>query len=253
MSGMIEVVADSVSVEFPIYDASARSLRNTVLGFGFGGRIQANASNTVVVSALEGVSFAIKESDRLGIIGANGAGKTTLLRVLAGIYAPTRGYVHTVGKLVPMFDISLGMDQDATGYENIRIRGLFLDWSEAEVVERTAEIAEFSELGAYLEMPIRTYSAGMRVRLAFAIATALQPDILLLDELIGAGDAAFLERAEARLQGFLNRSRILVLASHSNDIIRRFCNKAILLDHGKLVGFDSVDEVIKAYEGMICR
>ena len=248
---MIEMIADSVCVEFPIYDAKARSLKNTVLNLGSGGRIQANAANKVVVTALDEISFSIRDGDRLGIIGPNGAGKTTLLRTLAGIYEPTRGRVMTQGHIAPLFDIALGMDQDATGYENIRIRGLFLDMSREEIEERAPEIAEFSELGPYLDMPIRTYSSGMRVRLAFAIATSLQPDILLLDEMIGAGDAAFLARATKRLQDFLSRTRILVLASHSNEIIRQMCNKAILLHQGKLVGFDTVDEVIKAYASMI--
>jgi ABC-2 type transport system ATP-binding protein/lipopolysaccharide transport system ATP-binding protein len=250
---MIEVIADSVSVEFPIYDANARSLRNTVLSMGSGGRIQANARDRVVVKALEEVSFSLREGDRLGLIGANGAGKSTLLRTLAGIYEPTRGRVVTRGRVAPLFDISIGMDADATGYENIRIRGLFLEMSPEEIDARTPEIAEFSELGPYLAMPIRTYSSGMRVRLAFAIATALEPDILLMDEMIGAGDAAFIDRASARLQQFLSRTRIMVLASHSNDIIRRMCNKALLLHQGKIVGFDAVDEVLEAYRSMIAR
>ena len=248
---MIELVADAVCVEFPIYDTQARSLKNTLITMGSGGIIRKTAGNRVVVSALDEVSLSVQEGDRLGIIGANGAGKTTLLKVLAGIYEPVRGRVITRGRVAPLFDISLGMDADATGYENIRIRGLFSDLSPEEIEERSAEIAEFSGLGPYLEMPIRTYSSGMRVRLAFAIATTLDPDILLLDEMIGAGDAAFIERAQERLNSFLSRTRILVLASHSNDIIRRMCNKAILLHQGKVVGCDSVDEIIRSYESLI--
>jgi ABC-2 type transport system ATP-binding protein/lipopolysaccharide transport system ATP-binding protein len=247
----VEIHVDSVSVEFPIYDANARSLRNTLVSFGTGGAIRADARRRVTVTALEGVSFSLREGDRLGIVGHNGAGKTTLLRVLAGIYEPTRGSVLTRGQVAPLFDIMLGMDPDATGYENIRIRGLFLSLSRSEIEECVDDIAHFSELGPYMEMPIRTYSSGMRVRLAFAIATALQPDILLLDEMIGAGDARFIERAERRLGDFLSRAQILVLSSHSTEIVRKMCNKALLLHNGKAVGFDSVDEILKAYESLI--
>jgi len=183
-------------------------------------------------------------------VGSNGAGKTTLLRTLAGIYTPVRGRVLSRGRVAPLFDIALGMDPDATGYENIRIRGLFLDLTAEEIDELTPEIAAFSELGAYLDVPIRTYSAGMRVRLAFAIATSIEPEILLLDEMIGAGDAAFLGRAKTRLHEFLSRTRVMILASHSNDIIRQMCNKALLLHEGKVVGLDTVDEILDAYASM---
>jgi len=247
---MVELVADSVCVDFPIYDAHARSLRNTLISLGSAGRIKPSAGSHVVVTALEDVSFSLREGDRLGLVGQNGAGKTTLLRTLAGIYPPTRGRVLTRGRVAPLFDISLGMDPDSTGYENIRIRGMFLDLSKDEIEELTPEIAAFSDLGPYLDVPIRTYSAGMRVRLAFAIATAFHPDILLLDEMIGAGDAAFIEKASRRLQAFLSRTRVMVLASHSNDIIRQMCNKALLLHQGKVVGFDSVDEILQAYASL---
>jgi ABC-type polysaccharide/polyol phosphate transport system ATPase subunit len=251
MQAGIEIRVDSLSVEFPIYDAHARSLRNTLVNLGTGGKVRADSRRQVMVTALEDVSFSLRDGDRLGIVGHNGAGKTTLLRALAGIYEPTRGSVLCRGHVAPLFDITLGMDQDATGYENIRIRGLFLGMSKAEIDAQIDEIVGFSELGQYIHMPIRTYSTGMRVRLAFAIATAVRPDILLLDEMIGAGDARFIERAEQRLGEFLNRAQIMVLASHSNSIIRKLCNKALLLHHGKLVGFDSVDEVLKAYESLV--
>jgi ABC-type polysaccharide/polyol phosphate transport system ATPase subunit len=246
-----EIRVDSLCVEFPVFDANARSLRNALLSFGTGGAIRSDARSQVTVTGLEDVSFSLRAGDRLGIVGHNGAGKTTLLRALAGIYEPTRGSVLCRGQIAPLFDITLGMDPDATGYENISIRGLFLGMSKDEVQAKTDEIVAFSELGPYMHIPIRTYSTGMRVRLAFAIATAIRPDILLLDEMIGAGDARFFERAERRLGEFLNRAQILVLASHSNVIIRKLCNKALLLHHGKVVGFDAVDEVLKAYESLV--
>jgi ABC-2 type transport system ATP-binding protein len=251
MQAGIEIRVDSLSVEFPIYDAHARSLRNTLVNLGTGGKVRADSRRQVMITALEDVSFSLRDGDRLGIVGHNGAGKTTLLRALAGIYEPTRGSVLCRGHVAPLFDITLGMDQDATGYENIRIRGMFLGMSKAEIAAQIDEIVGFSELGQYIHMPIRTYSTGMRVRLAFAIATAVRPDILLLDEMIGAGDARFIERAEQRLGEFLNRAQIMVLASHSNSIIRKLCNKALLLHHGKLVGFDTVDEVLKAYQSLV--
>ena len=246
-----EIRVDSLCVEFPIFDANARSLRNAVLSFGTGGVIRPSARSRITVTALEDVSFSLRPGDRLGIVGHNGAGKTTLLRVLAGIYEPTRGSILCRGQIAPLFDITLGMDPDATGYENISIRGLFLGMSAEEIQARSQDIVDFSELGPYMHMPIRTYSTGMRVRLAFAIATAIRPDILLLDEMIGAGDARFFERAERRLGEFLNRTQILVLASHSDAIIRKLCNKALLLHHGKAVGFDSVDEILKAYQSLV--
>lgn len=248
---MIEVIADSVTVELPVFDADARSLRSTVLSYGSGGRLSENARKNVVVTALDNVSISIREGERLGVIGRNGAGKSTLLRTLAGIYEPTRGRVMTRGRVAPLFDVGLGMDQDATGYENIRIRGLFLGMTPEEIEQRTPEIAEFSELGPYLNIPIRTYSSGMRVRLSFSIATALRPEILLLDEMIGAGDASFIQKARDRLEGFLSHTRILVLASHSTEMIRRMCNRAILLHQGKVIGADGVDEILHAYESLI--
>ena len=247
----VEIRVDSLCVEFPIFDANARSLRNALLNLGTGGAIRPSARSRVTVTALEDVSFSLRDGDRLGIVGHNGAGKTTLLRALAGIYEPTRGSVLCRGQIAPLFDITLGMDPDATGYENISIRGLFLGMSAQEIEAHSQDIVDFSELGPYMHMPIRTYSTGMRVRLAFAIATAIRPDILLLDEMIGAGDARFFERAERRLGEFLNRAQILVLASHSNAIIRKLCNKALLLHHGKVVGLDSVDEILKAYESLV--
>jgi len=247
---MVEVIAESISVQFPIYDANTRSLRTKLMNISTGGTIRADAKH-IVVTALDDVSFTLRRGDRLGIVGQNGAGKTTLLRVLAGIYEPTSGRMITRGKVAPLFDITLGMDPDATGYENIKIRGLFLDMTEAQIQAHTEEIVAFSELGPYMDMPIRTYSSGMMVRLAFAIATTQKPEILLLDEMIGAGDARFIDRAQARLDRFIGNTGILVLASHSEAVIRKMCNKAILLHQGKLIGSDSVDEILSSYNNLV--
>jgi ABC-2 type transport system ATP-binding protein/lipopolysaccharide transport system ATP-binding protein len=183
----------------------------------------------------------------VGLVGHNGAGKTTLLRVLAGIYEPTIGKAKISGHAAPLFDVALGMDPESTGYENIVLRGLFLGLSKSEIDARVDEIAEFTELGSFLELPIRTYSAGMRMRLAFAVSTSIEPDILLLDEGIGAGDAAFLEKASRRLKEFTEKAAIIVLASHSEALITQMCDKAVLMEHGKILRVGETEDVLEHY------
>ena len=239
---------EDVSVNFPIYDASSRSLRTQVLAVSTGGRIGADARHHVTIQALDQVSLTVEHGDRLGLVGHNGAGKSTLLRVMAGIYEPTQGRVTAEGKVVPLFDLGIGMDPEASAYENIQFRGLYLGLSRAEIRAKTEEIAEFTELGSFLDMPLRTYSAGMHARLAFAISTCIEPDILLLDESIGAGDAAFLQKAKRRLEEFVAQAGILVLATHSETMIRDMCNTAVLLEHGRILAAGSVDEVFDRYK-----
>jgi ABC-2 type transport system ATP-binding protein/lipopolysaccharide transport system ATP-binding protein len=197
------------------------------------------------------VSFEIYEGDRIGLLGHNGSGKTTLLRTLAGIYEPVGGVLRTSGRVVPLFDLQLGMDLDATGVENIWMRSKLLGLTEQQIKDSLNDIAEFTELGEYLDMPIRTYSTGMMVRLAFAISTTITPEILILDEMIGAGDAAFFARADARLKDFLARTGILVIASHSMPMLRQWCNKGMLLERGKLVAYGPLEEVVARYEGAV--
>jgi ABC-type polysaccharide/polyol phosphate transport system ATPase subunit len=245
---MATVIVDDVHVEFPIY-GSTRSLRQTMFARATGGLIERDASwqRRVAVKALSGVSLTLRQGDRLGLVGGNGAGKSTLLKVLAGVYQPALGEVRVSGKITPCFDLLPGFDPEDTGYENIVTGCLMLDLPR-EAIERTiADVEEFSELGEYLGLPVRTYSAGMMARLGFALATAVEPGILLVDEGIGAGDARFAQRASARLGAFVERSRILVLASHSDTLIRDWCNKAALLDGGRLLLVGGVDEVLKAY------
>lgn len=239
---------DSVCVDLPIYDAQGRSMKKQLLRLSGQSRIGADGHGVVVVRALDELSFALEKGDRVGLIGRNGAGKSTLLRVLAGIYEPTAGRLERSGKAVPLLDISLGMDENSTGYQNIRLRGLLLGMEIEEIGRKTEEIAEFTELSDYLDLPIRTYSSGMKVRLAFAISTAVDADILLLDEVIGTGDAAFIHKANRRLREFQDRAKIVVVASHSNAVVREMCNKALWLEKGKQVMFGPVDEVVAAYE-----
>lgn len=227
---------DRVSVQFPVYGGQARSLRNRLASTATGGRIGSDARARTCVQALDEVSLSIAHGERVALVGHNGAGKTTLLRVLAGIYAPQRGRLAVAGRIAPLFDIGLGMDGEASGYDNIRLRGLYLGLSRREVARRIDEIADFTELGSFLDMPIRTYSAGMQARLSFAICTSVEPDILLLDEGIGTGDSAFMEKANRRLADFVARAGILVLASHSDDLVARLCTRALRLEHGRLVG-----------------
>src|SRR5215475_10857944 len=217
-----------------------------ILSKTVGGRFETSGSH-IIVDALKDVSFEAHDGDRIALIGNNGAGKSTLLRVLADVYPANSGRVRIVGDVSSMFDPMLGMSMDATGMENIWICGRLWGLSPAQVKSSIDEIAEFTELGDFLNVPVRTYSTGMLLRLAFAIATVRDPEILLLDEIVGVGDAAFFEKAFNRLQGIIRRSQILFLASHADDILRKICNKAIWLDHGNLVQYGEFEAVIAAY------
>ena len=235
-----------VSLDYPIYDAGSRSLKNAMLR-GIGGRIAADQGR-VAIHALRGVSLQLRDGDRLALIGHNGAGKSTLLKVLAGIYEPPEGRVRIEGRVSSLTDLTMGMDMEATGYENIVMRGVFLGLSRAEARARLPEIETFTELGEFLRLPVRSYSAGMLVRLAFAVSTASRPEILIMDEMIGAGDAAFAEKARARVTDYIARSSILVLASHDGAVLRQFCNKGALLQKGRLERFGPIEDVLGAYE-----
>ena len=244
---MPSVELNNVSVSFSIYTAGSRSLKNAMIAATTGGRIGSDSKH-IIVQALDQVSLRLGDGDRVALIGHNGAGKTTLLRVLAGIYEPLAGSVKVEGRVTPMFDLSLGIDPESTGYENIVLRGLYLGLSKDEIMVRRDNVAEFTELGQFLDLPVRTYSAGMQARLAFAMSTCIEPEILLLDEGIAAGDASFLEKANDRLRHFIDKAGILVLASHSHELVRRLCNKAILMEHGRLLWSGSVDEGLSVYE-----
>lgn len=243
---MSEIVLSNVRVEYPIFGASGRSMKNTLLSAAAGGFIS-GVNKSPVVRALHDVSFEFKNGDRVGLVGHNGAGKSTLLKVLAGIYTPTSGRLSVTGRVVSTLNLSLGMEMEATGIENIFIRGLLLGMKMSEIEEKIEEISDFTQLGPYLDMPVRIYSTGMLTRLAFATVTAIDADILLMDEVIGTGDAAFVNKAEERLRQFVDRSKIMVLASHSNHMIREFCNKAILLQKGEVKCIGTVDEIFEKY------
>ena len=243
----IAIELDKVGLSYPIYGSNGRSFKRNLINITTGGRLHKEA-NHMVVDALHDVSFSVQSGDRVGLVGHNGAGKTTLLRVLAKIYEPTKGSITIQGRISSLFDIKLGMDAESTGYENIIIRGLLLGFTAKKMRELTPEIEAFTEMGDFLSMPIKTYSAGMMVRLAFAIVTAAAPDILLMDEIIGAGDTRFMEKAQDRLENFIHKSEILVMASHSNKALKKFCNKVLWLEHGKVKAFGPAEEIITLYE-----
>jgi ABC-type polysaccharide/polyol phosphate transport system ATPase subunit len=240
------IALKDVSIQIPIYDIGGSSLRKTIINKTIGGRFAQSGSH-LIVDALKDISFEAHDGDRIALIGNNGAGKSTLLRVVSDVYPVTSGTVQVVGDVSPMFDATLGMSMDATGIENIWICGRLWGLSPTQIKNSLDDISDFTELGDYLNVPVRTYSSGMMLRLAFAIATVRDPEILLLDEVVGVGDASFFEKAFNRLQGIIRRSQILLLASHSDAILRVVCDKAIWLDHGKLVQYGEFEEVVAAY------
>lgn len=245
---MAHIIFEHVNVDFPIYNAKNRSLKNTVMQAATGGKVSFGAEGTVIRS-LEDVTFQIHEGERVGIVGHNGAGKSTLLRALSNVYAPTAGRSEIVGEIGSLVDIGLGIDGEATGRENIFIRGALLGLKKSEIEKRFDEIVEFSELGEFINMPVRTYSSGMHLRLAFAVATIIRPEILLMDEWLSVGDASFNEKAERRLNDLVKSSRILVIASHSRELIEKTCNRAMWFEHGRLK-LDSTPEIVcRAYWG----
>jgi ABC-2 type transport system ATP-binding protein/lipopolysaccharide transport system ATP-binding protein len=244
---MPRISLKNVSIDFPIY-GSSMSFRTELLQRATGGFIQRDSKKQrVTIRGLDGINLVIDEGDRVGLMGHNGAGKSTLLKVLAGVYEPTEGEIVTEGRLSPLLNISPGWDVEDTGYENIKNCGLFLGMSPDEIRNKTPEIADVSGLGSYLDLPVRTYSTGMVLRLAFSIATAIEPEILLLDEAISAGDASFAKVAQARVERLLKNSRILVIASHGPDLLKIWCNKAILLERGRIVHQGPVEETAEVY------
>jgi len=247
VSSPTKVTLENVSVSFPIYHGGSRSLKKSLLFRGTGGHLASDASHRITVEALRNISLQFHAGDRVALIGSNGAGKTTLLRVIAGIYEPTAGTATTCGRISPMFDIGLGIDGEISGYENIRLRALILGLSADEIEERMADIAEFTELGDFLDIPVRTYSTGMLTRLTFAVATCFSPEILLMDEWIVAGDAAFLAKAQHRVKSFIQDASILVLASHSLDISRKWCNKAIWIERGEVKMSGDIENVLAEF------
>lgn len=242
---MAFIELEHLSVDVPLFHS--RSLKQQILRAGVGGKMEKNDRNTLHIKALDQVSCRIFDGDRVGVIGHNGAGKSTLLRVLSRIYEPTQGRLYIDGKVSCILDVAFGMSPESTGYENILTRGILFGLTREVIQAKMAEIAAFTGLGDYLSVPIRTYSSGMQLRLAFGVATAIQPEILVLDEIVGVGDAAFMEKAKRRCYELIDQSRIVVLSSHSFEIIRELCNKVMLLEGGRLTFFGDVETGISKY------
>jgi len=241
----------NVSMEFPVYTSVGRSIRAEMLR-RIGGRIQEGQERgRLVVRALRNINLALRPGDRLGLIGANGAGKSTLLRLLSGVYEPPIGSIKVSGKVSSMLDVMLGIDHELNGYDNIILRGVLLGMTISEARAMTPEIAEFSELGDFLQLPVRTYSAGMMLRLAFAISTARRPDIVLLDEVIGVGDSVFSLKAKERIQEMVDNAAIMVLASHDHVVLSTFCNQIAVLQAGEIVDIGEASAVLARYESSV--
>lgn len=232
---MPRIEAQHLSVEYPIFNAGSMLLRNALVAAGTGGAISRGVRSIVTVRALDDVTFTIQDGDRVGLVGHNGAGKSTLLRTLGGIYTPTGGQLRVEGRAAGIFALGAGLDGELTGYENTIRMGMLLGLSKAEARRLLPDVEAFTELGGFLSMPVHTYSAGMQTRLAFAVATAVRPEILLIDEVIGAGDAAFQEKARARLNNLIESARILVLASHAQATIDLYCNRILHFEKGRIV------------------
>ena len=237
-----------VTVDLPIYSSSARSLRRALTKATVGGALFSGAGDRVSVRALSKLDLKIADGDRVGLIGGNGAGKTTLLKLLAGIYSPTSGRMRIEGNVSAALNIGLGLDLEISGRQNIFLLGYYRGISKAEIVKNIDDITAVADLGSYMELPIHTYSSGMLGRLMFAVATAFDPDVLLLDEWLMAGDMQFTERARARTEKFVEKARILVVATHSTELIRNYCNRVVYMKAGSIVSSGEPSEMIEFYE-----
>jgi len=245
---MASIDLHDASVEFRIYNARGRSLRNSLLQ-RVGGRIEGAENDQVTIRALNRITLSLRPGDKLALLGHNGAGKSTMLRLLSGVYEPSGGRARINGRVATLLDLSMGMDFELTGRQNVILRAIFLGMNYVQARNLVPEIAEFSELGDYLDLPMRTYSSGMVLRLAFGVSTAIQPDIILMDEMISVGDAEFAAKARARLDRMLSAARIFVLASHDTATLRQYCNRAVWLKEGQIVADGPIEDVLTAFKG----
>ena len=236
----MSIIASDLVVDFPVYGSTSTcSFKKTVLNAATGGVLAKDASERTVVRALDHLNFKLTEGDRVGLKGHNGSGKSTLLRVLAGVYEPTSGKLTAKGKINSMLSITLGLDTDSTGLENIYLRGQVMGLKKEEIDKLTDEIADFSGIGDYINLPMRTYSSGMSMRLAFAISTSINADIILMDEWLSVGDSDFVAKARSRMDSLVRDANIVVMASHNHNLIEQQCNKIITLEHGKIVSLEN--------------
>jgi len=250
VTARIEV--SNVDLDFPLYHTSGRSLKKTLLRT-VTKRMGEDSKHRIVVQALRGISFTLNAGDRLGLIGSNGAGKTTLLRTLAGIYEPNSGIIRVDGTLNALLDPNLGMNVNLTGRENIMLRGLYAGLNPAAIERLEEDVRRFADMDEFLNLPIRIYSAGMIIRLGFALATAIRPQVLLMDEWFLAGDANFMERARARLEDMVRGAEILVLSSHNTEALLDWCTRVIWMEQGRIQMDGPTEQVLEAYLGHAVR
>ncbi len=245
---MSSIQLNRVTIDFPIYSAKDRSFRADI-ATRIGGRIasKSNGERQIVVRALDEISFSLGPGDRLGLIGSNGAGKSTLLRAMSGVYEPTSGHLTVRGRVSSLLDIALGMDYELTGYQNIIMRGVFMGMNRNQIAAKIPEIEAFCDLGGFLDLPVRTYSNGMMLRLAFAISTSNDPEIVLLDEMVGVGDADFRVKSRERLDRVIEAAHVLVLATHDQHMLRQYCATCAWMEGGKLLAYGPIDDVLGAY------
>ena len=243
---MSSISLKNVSLEFPIFHGESFSLRSTIMS-KLGGQLVQKAGVLKTIKALKNVSIHVNKGDRIGLIGHNGSGKSTLLRTLAGIYKPSAGQLTVSGKISTLFGLSASFNQEMTGNENLFLGALIHGKSYAEAKKSLPAMQEFTELGSYLDLPLRTYSEGMKTRIGFAIATNFSPDILLIDEVFGAGDKDFFEKSKKKIESLIHESNYLFMATHSDELIKKFCNKALYMVHGEVRAFGDVKEVLALY------
>jgi len=244
---MPRISLQNASVDFPIYHSSSRRLSSSLLRLNTGGELSKEKSGMVHVTALDSLNLEFESGSRVGLIGHNGAGKTTLLRLLTGVYEPTSGVCIREGQISSLMDISMGFSSDASGIENIYLRAAFLGLTRKQTDGMLESIVDFSELGDFVNLPVRTYSSGMLLRLAFAVSTAIEPEILIMDEWLAVGDAAFQQKAELRIRKVVEASDILVIASHGKDLLNKVCNRIIWFEHGKIKMDDKPSKVLPKY------
>lgn len=239
---MTSINVRGLTLDYPVYSVQAKSLRSAVMAAAVGGKLLKTNSDMTVVRALSNVQFSLQQGDRLGIIGHNGSGKTSLLKVLAGVYEPTQGFVDIDGRVSSMLSMSIGVDHEATGLQNIRTILMMQSRSRKDIDKKLPQVVEFSDLGHFVHMPFKTYSAGMMARLIFAAGTSLDAEILIMDEWLGAGDASFREKAAQRMQSVVSNAGIVVLATHDPNLVKRVCNKVLVMEGGRAVFLGSLEE-----------
>jgi lipopolysaccharide transport system ATP-binding protein len=246
---MAYITLKRASVVLPIFNSSARSITNTLVSAATGGVLTAQKGGHLSIEALKNIDLEIVAGDRIGIVGHNGSGKSTLLRLLSGVYEPSSGKIKRSGSVSSLVDISLGINGENTGRENIFLRGKLMGLSKKEIDQKIDEIIEFSELGEYINLPVRIYSSGMLLRLAFSVSTSITADILIMDEWLSVGDGAFAERSSQRLRNLVDESEILVIASHTRELLEETCNKIVWLEHGLIRKVGPTQEILPEYFG----